>query len=181
MVRIGSSRDFLAGALGGAIVVAVCGGALLWWRVTAPAAQVVTTLVLGLVAGYIAWRQWRTAQDRLVLDLFDRRFQVFYDLTRAIAEAFNKSLVSVDDLNKFDVARERARFLFGPEVPEYLQLVRRHLIELIAKERVVSEMPEGEARTRTENQLVAAQSEMHMFYGKLVGLMTPYLRMTTQA
>jgi hypothetical protein len=40
----------------------------------AATAQLLTTLVLGLVAGYIAWRQWRTAHDRLILDLFERRF-----------------------------------------------------------------------------------------------------------
>ena len=42
--------------------------------------QALTTLVLGWVAGFIAWRQWRTSHDRLVLDLFERRFQVFQEL-----------------------------------------------------------------------------------------------------
>jgi hypothetical protein len=82
----------------------------------APIIQGLTTLVLGLVAAYIAWRHWRTSQDRVVLDLFDRRFQVFQELTRAIAAAFHKPNVQVPDLANFDVATEKAQFLFGPEV-----------------------------------------------------------------
>jgi hypothetical protein len=52
------------------------------------AVQAITTLIIGLFAGYIAWRQWRTSQDRLVLDLFEKRFQVFQELTRTIAATF---------------------------------------------------------------------------------------------
>jgi hypothetical protein len=131
----------------------------------AAGAQVVTTLLLGLIAAYIAWQQWHSSHDRLVLDLFDRRFQVFHELTRAILEAFHKPNAGVNDLAKFDAASEKARFLFGPEVLEYLNSIRTHLINIIAKGRAFAEMPDGEARTRAENEIVAALNQMHGFYG----------------
>src|SRR5262249_35749536 len=98
---------------------------------TSPAwLQAFTTLVLGLVAGYIAWRQWRTAQDRLTLDLFERRFQVFQELTRATTDALSKPQVSVHDLASFDAATEKARFLFGSEVHSCLGEIRGRLIQV---------------------------------------------------
>jgi len=66
-------------------------------------AQLVTTLVLGLIAAYIAWRQWRTAHDRLILDLFERRFQVFQELMPTVSAAVNKKLHrEMNDLTNFD-------------------------------------------------------------------------------
>lgn len=34
-------------------------------------------IITGSVVGFIAWRQWNTAKDKLALDLFDRRFAAF--------------------------------------------------------------------------------------------------------
>jgi hypothetical protein len=71
--------------------------------------QTFTTLILAGIGAYIAWRQWRTAQDRLILDLFERRFQVFQDLTRTVSATFaDKPNVEVQDITKFDTAIERA-------------------------------------------------------------------------
>src|SRR5258708_25252441 len=132
--------------------------------------QAFTTLVIGLVAAYIAWRQWRTSHDRLVLDLFDRRLLVFQELTRAISEAFHKPNAEIQDLAKFDVATEKARFLFGPEVHSYLAEVRKHLINIISKGRALAEMPDGEYRARAENEVVVALNQMNEFYGRLASL-----------
>ncbi len=143
--------------------------------------QALTTLVLGIFAAFIAWRQWRTSQDRVVLDLFERRFQVFQELTRAIAAAFNKPNPVVSDLANFDAATEKARFLFGPEVHSYLVEVRKHLIDVIAIGHTLAGLPDGEQRTRAENKVVEALNEMHVFYGRLADVVTPYLRIGTRA
>ena len=68
--------------------------------------QLVTTLVLGLIAAYIAWRQWRTSHDRLILDLFERRFQVFQELTRTVSAAVNKPHPEINNLADFDQASD---------------------------------------------------------------------------
>ena len=98
------------------------------------AVQAITTLIIGIFAGYIAWRQWRTSQDRLALDLFERRFQVFQELTRTIAAAFQKANVQISDPASFDAATEKARYLFGAEVHAYLKQVRPKLINIHAIE-----------------------------------------------
>lgn len=49
--------------------------------------QLLGTLAIGGVAGVIAWQQWRTAKDKVKLDLFDRRFAVFMDARQLVSEA----------------------------------------------------------------------------------------------
>jgi len=139
-----------------------------------------TTLVLGLVAAYVVWRQWRTSQDRLVLDLFERRFQVFQELTRATTDSLSKPQVSVQDLANFDAATEKARFLFGPEIHSYLGEIRGLLIQVFALGRALPEMPDGPRRTSAEVKVVEALNQLHAFYGKLADLVTPYLRVGPQ-
>jgi len=146
------------------------------------AIQALTTVVLGAIAVYIAWRQWRTAQDRLAVDLFERRFQAFQELTQTITGAFNtKASVTIDDLAKFDVATEKARYLFGAEVHNYLKEVRPKLIAIYTGEFALRSMPDGEARTRAEKGLTDWLGEMHQFYEKLAVMLTPYLRISAKS
>ncbi len=42
-----------------------------------------------------------------------KRFQVFQELTRTIAAAFQRVNVQISDLANFDAATEKARYLFG--------------------------------------------------------------------
>jgi len=57
--------------------------------------------VFGAVAAMIAWRQWKTANDKLRLDLFDRRWKVF----DAVKLMVNKSAIhgdfTIEDLRDF--------------------------------------------------------------------------------
>jgi hypothetical protein len=140
--------------------------------------QTFTTLILAGIGAYIAWRQWRTAQDRLILDLFERRFQVFQDLTRTVSATFaDKPNVEVQDITKFDTAIERARFLFGPEVHSYLTASRQQLMNMIVVERLLRDRPDdGPLRTKVEDQALAVIDERNEFYGRLATLVTPYMR-----
>jgi hypothetical protein len=49
----------------------------------------------------------------------------------------------------------RARFLFGPEVYDYLRGVRSHLVNLITKGGALPDMPNGAQRTKAEDELTA--------------------------
>jgi hypothetical protein len=70
-------------------------------------------VLVSAVVGIIAFLQWRTAHQKVMLDLFDRRFSVFMDV-RLIAS-------NGADRNKFGQGLPneiiaRGRFLFGKEV-----------------------------------------------------------------
>lgn len=142
-------------ALSGSMLTGVNQGgqiSLMTVQMAATIVQAVATVLLGAFAGYIAWRQWRTSHDRLVLDFFERRFRVFQELTSAILEAFHKPNPQINDLAKFDVASEKARFLFR-----------------------------SSGGRKVENEISASLNGMHAFYGNLAARVTPYLGMATRS
>jgi hypothetical protein len=76
------------------------------------------------IAGYIAWRQWRTAHDKLTFDLYDRRFKV-YEATRFfLFTAITQGQVNGDDYRAFLNGLRGAEFLFNKETVGRLVNIR---------------------------------------------------------
>ena len=79
----------------------------------------VITLVIGLVAAYIAWQQWRVSRAKLNLDLFQRRLEIFEMTWGALSRASLHMRDPESDL-KFSNRRPEAQFLFGSEIENYI-------------------------------------------------------------
>ena len=73
---------------------------------------------MALFAALIAFGQWWTARQRLVLDLFEKRFAVFMELRTLVSEAVQEGKVSKPGSIKEVIAR--SQFLFGGDVNEHL-------------------------------------------------------------
>jgi len=144
--------------------------------------QVLSTAVIGAIAVFVAWRQWSTSHHRLVLDLFGRRFQVYQELARAIADAVNKPNVEIKDLSNFDAARQTARFLFGSEVHDYLTKVREALVLVISIGHAMAAIPlDAPQRKDAEAAMLDNLNQLNEFYGRLSEMVTPYLRLAVRS
>jgi hypothetical protein len=111
-----------------------------------------------------------------VLDLFQRRFEVFQELTRTITTAFNKADVDGQDLFNFETTIEKARFLFGREVHKYLAESRQRMFFIIMNQHALRSTPDGPQRANAEKKVLDALDEMNRFYEGLATLVTPYMR-----
>jgi type IV secretory pathway VirB2 component (pilin) len=65
----------------------------------------------------------RISQQHVVLDLFDRRWAIVADLKSAIREISRSGRVDPDSERTFLAATDRAAFLFGSDVTDYLDAV----------------------------------------------------------
>ncbi|MCV0424429.1 MAG: hypothetical protein K5905_03065 [Roseibium sp.] len=81
----------------------------------------IATPLVAICVAWVAYQQWRTAQQRIVLDLFRDRLNVFDKVSRAVR------LIERDwqqkggePLSLLLTARDEARFLFGSEVSTYI-------------------------------------------------------------
>jgi hypothetical protein len=72
-------------------------------------------------AALIAYFQWRTAHQRVVLDLFDRRLQTFELAEQSCTSIVSSIKPSMEDLRHLHQAKGKARFLFGDDVNAYLK------------------------------------------------------------
>jgi hypothetical protein len=87
------------------------------------------TAFVALIVAFIAALQWVTARQKLVLDLFDKRYEVYEELFEAINEYFTQSPAGMKYIGKFTRAAGRAQLLFGPEIEitSFLEARRRDL------------------------------------------------------
>lgn len=84
-----------------------------------PAAFV--ALIIGLIAAWIAYHQYRVAHAKLKLDLFDKRYAIFLDTWKILSEVVSQGVQRTGGLSTpFNNNLPQAAFLFGPDVEAYL-------------------------------------------------------------
>ena len=114
--------------------------------------QIAVSLAIGGAVGYVAYQQWKTARDKLRLDLYDRRFKVFQAVMDFIGHASSTDATSVQEIIKFDTARTEALFLFGgdKELLDYLASIRAKSEEAHTAHAIAQGIPGPPNAQRTE-------------------------------
>ncbi len=70
------------------------------------------TPTIAVLGAYIAWQQWRTNRNKLKIDLFDKRHQVFENIKKFIASILTSGRVEDGADIQFLRDTKSARFLF---------------------------------------------------------------------
>jgi len=78
------------------------------------------TPLIAIMVAYIAYRQWRTAHDKFMLDMFDRRLAIHAAARDLIASVVTSGRVDSCRLISFADGTRPARWLLDPEVERYL-------------------------------------------------------------
>jgi hypothetical protein len=108
----------------------------------------IATLFLSIAVVVIASLQWRVADNKLRLDLFDRRYKV-YDATRKFLLAIlTKASFTLSELFEFNAGTFDAEFLFGADVTEHLEKIRKRAVDLQTAQRIYEPLPVGDERSR---------------------------------
>lgn len=139
-----------------------------------------TTIISGLVL-VVAFMQWRTAHQKTVMELFERRMKVLTDFTNVVGDYLvsDGNLAGLNARRKLDAVKADARFLFGPEVEEFidetvLKIEKRD--ELRRKIRRAS--PSAiDVLTALSYELQPVETECHIAKLKLSEVMRPYVLM----
>src|SRR5690606_31368900 len=74
------------------------------------------TPTVAILGSFIAYRQWRLAQNKLKLDLFDRRYSVYKAAHSLLASIMTSGKAKDDDLYKFLLATREAKWLLDSSV-----------------------------------------------------------------
>ncbi len=88
------------------------------------------TPLIAIVATYIAWQQWRTNQQKLNLERYDRRLRVYEEVRKILSIVMRDARAGYEDLLKFRTSVSEADFLFGPEIPAYIDEIYKHGVQL---------------------------------------------------
>jgi hypothetical protein len=88
------------------------------------------TPLIAVVAAYIAWQQWKTNRQKLVMDRYDRRLRIYEEVRKILSIILRDAKASTDDLLKFRTSVSEADFLFGPEIMAYIDEIYKHGLSL---------------------------------------------------
>jgi hypothetical protein len=132
---------------------------------------------IGAFAALIAYLQWITAHQKIVLELFDKRFAAFQDVQAAIIPVMQHGAVTQQDFFAFARAVERCRFLFGEDIHEYLAALRKKMSFMSAfTDETIDQRTEPE-RSRLIDKKYDYLNDLANFETDGVPLFAPYLKL----
>ncbi len=91
-----------------------------------PAAFV--ALIIGIIAAWIAYNQYKVARAKLNLDLFDKRHHIFQKTWECLSQSQSPEAEKLR-LNFTNLIPE-VSFIFGKNVKDYMYDINKKLIEL---------------------------------------------------
>jgi len=123
----------------------------------------VATVAVALCAALIALGHWRVARQKLMLDLFDKRFQVYMELRSIVSEAvqFNQ----IKEKGRINEVIARAQFLFDDDINDHLKKIHSLVCELDPKRRhTVGKLSEAfdEVRPLFDSYLAMKQKYLNL-------------------
>jgi len=121
------------------------------------------TPLVAIVAVYIAWQQWRTAANKLKLDLFDRRFRVYRGLMDLLAAVEGEFNVPQDALAKYYIETDQKRFLFKSDLCDYMTEVRERVVKLRQLNRLID--PDAQTPEDKRNRAIEEASTIETWLG----------------
>jgi hypothetical protein len=147
-------------------------------------AQILTafsTLGLGSLAAVIAYMQWRTNHQKVVLDLFDRRYKIY---EKIVAIVYNHLKKRMDDeghaleaLTQLGDVKAEATLLFGNNIILKIINIQNKIREIyLCNLKISSEKDESKRADLTCGRIIIIE-DLIATRGELIELLAPYMRM----
>jgi hypothetical protein len=143
--------------------------------------QALAVPAIALLAAVIGVMQWRTAHQRAVLDLFEKRFAVWDRLRIVIGDVVREGTANTEICIEFLRAKDGGEFLFGPEVTEYLDRVYKYLVRLNYLRQTMKNPRSDENHAKAVDEEARIFTKVAAFYGDGTRLVMPYMRMHQKA
>lgn len=136
----------------------------------------VATVTVAIIVAMVQYAQWRTANQKVVVDLYDRRLKVFTQLEAAIGVVMRDAEANGESFQNFCIAQADARFLFGDDVKTYLQTLRESFAWLLSFTNRVIDASENRAELiDTKYKHI---KKIIDFYAEAPTLFGPYIALT---
>ena len=145
------------------------------WTTYLAALLVPTIAILG---AFIAYRQWRLAQSKLKLDLFDRRLSVYEAARTLVSSIMTSGKAKDEEVFRFMVATREAKWLLNASIAEYLdnELYGKAInLQMLASE--LEGVPVGDERTKNVRQQAEIKKWLLAQLAVLDAKFSPFLQL----
>jgi hypothetical protein len=124
----------------------------LWVEYVKALGAPIVALVAALIAGGIAYQQWRTARNKLKLDLFEKRLQVYNACVAILGELHMPGPADPKRLQELREEAASVTWLFEEKVSRYVQALWTRAFSAVTRDKVDFTSLDDSQKTR----LVAA-------------------------
>lgn len=141
------------------------------------AAQWVIAAITATIVAGVAYLQWRTAQQKAVLDLFDRRGAI-YEIVRKTVETMTQNSNSFGQPGENELMQmmEDAYFFFGDDVVGYLDRLWKAIWEMREADNTMKQSPSLTALGKLPALRTAALKRVTAFHTEGKPLFARYMR-----
>lgn len=91
---------------------------------------VIPSLVVGMIAAYIAYNQYRLNKEKLRLDFFEKRLEAYEKLQEYFNCFIEKGCIDNEAIRVLNIAQNKSVFLFNKDITDYINEVRIKAIEM---------------------------------------------------
>lgn len=137
--------------------------------------QALSVPAIAALAAVIGFLQWRTAHQKLAVDLFDRRWDTYTAIRKALNPVLHEGVAKDEDYWNYISASDRADFLFGDDVAKILKEITEAMAWLSSFRESLSEMSHPDRQ-----QLIEAKYKHFKtvtdFYTKAPPIFSRYMR-----
>lgn len=143
--------------------------------------QALTTPAIAFLVAVIGILQWRTAHQRAVLDLFDRRMNAYEGIRKALLSTLTSGQTDAATVNEFSRAISRVPFMFGDDVVRYLDDLKKALsIHHTLSDQLIENAPahERDKYIKTKGDALLRISNL---FDDFAVLIKPYVKMHQKA
>jgi hypothetical protein len=138
--------------------------------------QALAAPAIALLAIVVAVMQWRTAHQKAVLDLFERRMKVYSEIRAVIASTICSGKLPNERHFEFMRAIDGAKFLFGSKVNCYLEELNSTLAYFHEADETYGQL-QGQDREEAIQKRRKYFDKIQAFYKEFDLLVEPYLGM----
>jgi hypothetical protein len=100
------------------------------WQTVVTVSSGLLTPVIAIIATYIAWQQWKGNELKLKLERYEKRLNIYQEVVMMLSRIMRDADAKLEDLMTFRANTAEADFLFGPEIPQYIQEIFTRALKL---------------------------------------------------
>ncbi|MGP1358171.1 hypothetical protein [Roseicyclus sp.] len=134
--------------------------------------------IIAAIVAFIAYRQWRLAQETLREKLFDRRLALFKDVHLITSELLQIGDPERTAVYRLQAAWQTSKFLFGPEISDYIQKLIDSVIELQSLEAEYEASSANGDFERIRQALASKKVWLFAQPSRMFEVFAPYLQFT---
>jgi len=128
---------------------------LRWINALAPLISGLATIGVGVVAGWIAHGQWAINRDKLKLDHYDRRFEVYQAMRELIVSVQSNGTTTDEELRKYLQRTRQAKFLLNAKIADF----RKELYNRASRLQLSHKLREGPAPDKVHAAAANSRAE----------------------